>query len=51
MRELKVTEIEEVSGGNPFLWMVGGYVFGELVDAARDADWGEANEDEMTIAP
>ncbi|MGB0938744.1 MAG: hypothetical protein ACPGTQ_14895 [Colwellia sp.] len=51
MRELSLNEVEYVNGGHPFLWMVGGYLFGEAVDAVRKADWGEADEDEMTIAP
>lgn len=52
MRELSVNEVNEVSGGHPFLWMVGGYVFGKVVDSLYEVDWGDSSEDPDTnLAP
>ncbi|WP_286234794.1 hypothetical protein [Thalassotalea sediminis] len=49
MRELNVNELEEINGG--FVSGLGWYLAGKLIDAALDADWGEASYEDMMIAP
>jgi hypothetical protein len=49
MRELDVTEIEQVNGGMRNLWW---YLGGKLLDAALEADWGSSMDDPDTnLAP
>lgn len=32
LKELTSDELKEYSGGGPFLWLIAGYVFGEVMD-------------------
>jgi hypothetical protein len=39
MRELHVKEVEAVNGGNPWAFMLLGYVDGQIIDSAWDYHW------------
>ena len=50
MKELNVSEIEQVNGGlGPLGGFFVAYVAGKLLDAAIAADWGQAGD--TTLAP
>ncbi len=53
MKELTENEVKTVNGGwGNLAWMVGGYIFGKVADAALEADWGDASDNPDTnLAP
>lgn len=51
MRELNVSEMEEVNGGNKAAEFLLSYIGGKILDAAMDIDWGTASYEDMMLAP